>query len=751
MIRPLALFGLVTVLSACAAHAQGAADLVDGLAPPIAPATVTRDEKGRAILRAVRIDRPLALDGRLDDAVYAEVPGIGGFIQQVPRQGEPATEPTEAWILFDDTNVYFSARAYDSQPDRIAGNELRRDNQNIFSFNDTIVITLDTFRDRRNGFSFQTNPIGALRDQAITNGSQNDNWNTVWDVKTARFDKGYTVEMVIPFKSLRYSGAGPQVWGVNIRRIVRWKNETSFITPVPPSYGTGGVAQMGVAATLIGLETPQQSMNLELKPYAGSSVTTDRTARVPFDNDVTPAAGLDVKYGLTRGLTADVTINTDFAQVEEDQQQVNLTRFSLFFPEKRDFFLEGQGIFDFGGQSSENANGITPVMFFSRRIGLSNGQAVPVIAGGRVSGKAGRYDIGALTITTGDKPSAAAVTTNFSAVRIKRNILRRSSVGFISTGRFPAVAGHEHSGTAGADADLRFFQNIQTNLYWTRTSTPGRRGDDTSYRTRFNYGGDRYGLELDRVVVGGNFAPEVGFVRRNDFALSSATARFSPRMRGGAIRRLSWTGDLEYISDAHGRVMQDRTLTGNVNIEFNSSEEIRLSAVRRYERLPSDFAISPGVVVPSGGYLYDTYRAEYRLATQRKVSGNFSVSRGSFYDGTRTTADYSGRIGFSAHVAMEPVVTFNWVDLPSGRFTARLVGTRFVLAPSARLQFSSLTQFNPGAHTLSSSVRMRWDYIPGSELFVVYSDGRDTAFGDGNFPALQNRSFAVKITRLLRF
>ena len=702
------------------------------------------------MLRAVRIDRPLTLDGRLDEEAYAAVPGIGGFIQQVPREGEPATELTDVWIFFDDENIYFSARCFDSRPDRIAANELRRDNGNIFSLNDTIVITLDTFRDRRNGYAFQTNPIGALRDQAINDGSQNDSWTTVWDVRTARFDKGWTAEMVIPFKSLRYRGAGAQTWGVNVRRIVKWKNEVSFVTPVPSSYQTGGVAQVNVAATLIGVETPAQSMNLEFKPYGASSLTTDRTARVPFSNDFTPNGGVDVKYGLTRGLTADLTINTDFAQVEEDQQQVNLTRFSLFFPEKREFFLEGQGIFDFGGQSSRNANGINPILFFSRRIGLNNGQQVPVIAGGRVSGKAGRFDIGALAISTGDKPSAGAVQTNFSAVRLRRNILRRSSIGMIATGRWPATAGLEQSGTAGADADLRFFNNVQANLYWARTSSPGLHGNDTSYRSRFNYNGDRYGLELDRVVVGGNFTPEIGFVRRRDFALSSATARFSPRLRRSRlVRQLNWTGDLEYIADAHGDLLQDRTLTGTFNVEFNSSDEIQFSTSRRYERLPTNFTISPGVVVPAGGYVYDTHRVQYNLATQRTVSGRVSASRGSFYEGTRTATDFTGRVGFSAHLAVEPTLTFNWVELPYGRFTARLVGARFVVAPSARLGFSSLTQFNPGAHTLSSSVRMRWDYIPGSELFVVYSDGRDTAFGA--VPTLQNRSFAVKITRLLRF
>ena len=242
---------------------------------------------------------------------------------------------------------------------------------------------------------------------------------------------------------------------------------------------------MAMAATLVGLETPAQSMNLEFKPYIASSLTTDRTARVPFSNDFGRDVGIDVKYGLTRGLTADLTVNTDFAQVEEDQQQINLTRFSLFFPEKRDFFLEGQGIFDFGGQSGQRA-GSTPILFFSRRIGLSNGQAVPVIAGGRVTGKTGPFDVGALAITTDDKPSAGAVATTFSALRLRRNILRRSSVGMIATGRWPGAAGGGDNGAVGVDADLRFFDNVEANLYWARTSiVPGRaRGDDEGELSR---------------------------------------------------------------------------------------------------------------------------------------------------------------------------------------------------------------------------------------------------------------------------
>ena len=742
--------GVILGVAATAA-AQGVGGLTDSPPAPIAPATISRDDRGRATVRAVRLTQPLRLDGRLDEEVYTTVPAAGGFIQQLPQEGVPPTELTDIWVFFDDENLYVAVRCFDSQPDRIVANELRRDHNNVWQLNDNMSIALDTFYDQRNGFSFQTNPIGVLRDQAISDGSPNENWNTVWDVKASRSDEGYTIEMAIPFKSLRYRAAGPQTWGLNIRRIVKWKNEVSYLTAVPQSYGSNGASQMQVAATLVGLETPAQAMNLEFKPYAVSSLTTDRAARVPFENKLDPNVGIDVKYGLTRGLTADATINTDFAQVEEDLQQINFTRFSLFFPEKRDFFLEGQGIFDFGGQMGRVGTGdpIVPILFFSRRIGLSAGQSVPVMAGGRVTGKTGRFDIGALALRTDDKPSAGAVATTFSALRVQRNLLRRSSVGMIATGRWPAAAGHGENATAGVDADFRFFDNVQAHGYWARTASPNRRGEDSSYRARFNYVGDRYGFEVDRLMVDANFNPEIGFVRRADMTKTSVAARFSPRLRRGRlVRRLNWQGELEYITDASRTLLEDRTLSSSLGIEFNSSDFVNVGVSRRYERLPFDFTISPGVVVPAGGYAYDVVNASYTLAQHRRLSGRVAATRGSFYDGTRTTADYSGRLGLSPHIAVEPSLTLNWVRLTYGDFTARLLGTRIVVAPTARLGFSGLVQYNPTLHSLTASARMRWEYSPGSELFVVYSDGRDT--GARGYPAIQNRSFAIKATRLFR-
>ena len=740
------------------APAPDTAISIEGPDPPIAPAVITRDAAGRATMRAVRIDQPLRTDGRLDEAVYLNVQPAGGFIQQEPREGEPATEETHMWVFFDETNLYISARCFDSHPERGVVNEMRRDGV-LVAQNESFSITFDTFYDRRNGFYFSTNPAGAVRDLTVTDeGDPNADWNTVWDVKTGTFEEGWTVEMVIPFKSLRYRGAGPQTWGLMVRRVVRWKNETSFITAMPAAYGVFAMNYMSLAATLVGLEAPAQSMNLELKPYLVSSLTTDRTSASPFNNRFGGDVGFDFKYGLTRSLIADVTYNTDFAQVEEDLQQINLTRFSLLFPEKREFFLEGEGFFNFGGISTGSgtvaastvaSSARAPILFFSRRIGLSQDQAVPVVAGGRVTGKAGRFGIGALAIRTDDKPEAGAVATNFLVGRLKRDILGRSNIGVLATRRSPAVTGDRPSHTVGVDANFYFSGNFSLTSYYARTDGQAG-GNRSSYRGRFDYTGDRYGLTADHLLVGDRFIPEVGFTRRLDFRSTSATARFSPRVPGSQlIRKLNWEGNYRYITDATGQTVQNRETQLTFRLDFENSDMVGADVTHDYELLPLDFRIAPGVTVPRGGYTYDTVRMFYTLGQQRRVSGRFTVAVGTLYGGRAQEVTFrSGRVQISRRINLEPGVTLNWVDLPQGYFTTRLLTNRTIITPTPRMMITSLIQFNQSAHTLSSSVRLRWEYAGGSELFVVYSDGRQTtSFSD----SLLNRSFAVKATRLFRF
>ncbi|MGE3842589.1 MAG: DUF5916 domain-containing protein [Vicinamibacterales bacterium] len=720
-----------------------------GPPPPVAPAMVSRGPEGVTI-RAVRLDAPLNLDGRLDDALYTTVLPVGGFIQNEPQEGVPATEQTDVWISFDDENVYVSARCWDSEPQNMVVNEMRRDNQGIQN-GDNLSVVFDTFYDRRNGVFFQTNPVGALRDQQATDeGNTNPDWNAVWDAKARRDERGWTMEMAIPFKSLRYNGGGSQTWGINMRRVVKWKNETSFLVPLPASYGTSGLFRMSLAASLVGIEVPSQRPTLDVKPYVKGGLITNRSVQPRVNDDVTGDVGFDVKYGLTKGLTADITVNTDFAQVEEDEQQVNLTRFSLQFPEKRDFFLEGQGIFAFGGVRQRAGNtSVTPFVFFSRQIGITSGGEVPIIAGGRVTGRVGDYSLGLLNIETGSSDTAKTDNVNFSVVRLKRDVLRRSAIGIIGTQR-PARNGDGFNQVVGADAALAFYQNVAISAYYARSRTPGYSNrDESSYYSRLDYAPDRYGFNLEYLSVGDGFNPEIGFLRRQAFRRSFAQGRFSPRPQSShRVRKYTFETSLDYITSPSGR-LESREWKGNFQTDFSSGDSWSVEGSRFYEWLPAPFAVATGVTVPSGGYAFDEIRLNYTLGQQHMISGSVDVSHGSFYTGDRTSAGYNGRVNLGGVLGIEPRVTINWIDLPEGQFTSKLVSTRVSLMFSPRLALTSLVQYNSSSASLSSNVRLRWEYAPGSDLFVVYSDGRDTSLS--GFPTLQNRSLVVKATRLMRW
>ena len=326
--------------------------------PPVLPDTVTRGENGRVTVRAVRVEG-LRVDGALDEPIYQTVHPIGNFVQIEPDAGAPATEPTEAWVLFDNENLYVSARLWDRAPESVwVANEMRRDSFNVFQ-NELFGIMLDTFYDRRNGLLFTINPIGGRQDAQVSNeSSYNGDWNPVWAVETGRFDGGWTVEAAIPFKSMRYRPGPGQVWGIQFRRGIRHKNEVSHLTAIDPGLAATAMYQISQSATLVGIEVPATGRLLEIKPYVIGDLTSNRSASPAVSNDLGGTLGLDlVKVGLSENLTADFTLNTDFAQVEADEQQVNLTRFSLFFPEKREFFLENQGTFGFGGTSSGGPSG----------------------------------------------------------------------------------------------------------------------------------------------------------------------------------------------------------------------------------------------------------------------------------------------------------------------------------------------------------------------------------------------------------
>jgi hypothetical protein len=631
-----ALLGAIAGLACPAQVDAQSSSAIDGPAAPVAPDVITRNAAGQATIRAIRLTSPLTVDGRLDEEVYARERPFGGLIQVAPRFGELQSERSDVWITYDDRNIYVTCRCWDSAPpDQWIANELRRDTGGLRN-NDHIGVMFDTFYDRRSGFAFYTNPLGARADYSVVDeGGSNTDWNPVWTSKTGRFEGGWTVEMAIPFKSIRYRAGTNQVWGVQLRRSVRRKNEWAYLTPVPQSLaGPQALNRISAAGTLVGLDLPAVGKNLELKPYAVSRMTTDRLRTPPVSNELGGDIGGDIKYGLTPNLTADFTVNTDFAQVEIDEQQVNLTRFSLFFPEKRDFFLEGRGIFDFarGGTGAFGGVGTTdtPYLFYTRRIGLNGGRIIPIDAGGRLTGKIGQYAVGLMNIQTGDETVSNTRPTNFTVLRVKRDVLRRSAIGVMATNRSVAATGAGSNQAYGVDGAFSFFQNLGTGVYWARTATTSLRGDDQSYQGRVDYNADRYGARAEFLSVGRNFNPEVGFTRRTDIRRTFGELRFSPRPTWiSAVRKFTWSGNGEFIANGAGSV-DARLWSGHFITELENSDQLTVDITRDYEQLRQPFtpAGSPAAIAP-GGYTFGDATAAYSFGAQRRASGTISVRAGS--------------------------------------------------------------------------------------------------------------------------
>ena len=725
----------------------------------------SRDAAGNVVIRATRITTPIEVDGKLDDGVYRQVEALTDFIQSEPQTGAPSSERTEAWVLFDNDNLYLACRCWDRHPERMVLNEMRRDSPNLRN-NDNFAVALDTFHDRRNAFLFSITPLGAFFDAlALDERTYNSDWNTIWKNAVGRFDGGWIAEIAIPFKSLRYPAGRDQTWGINIRRTIRAKNEGTYIVPMRPDWGPGAIFRMSAAATITGIEVPPAGKNLEIKPYAISRLTTDTVSTPKVSNQLEKDAGLDVKYGITKGLTADFTYNTDFAQVEEDEAQVNLTRFNLVFPEKREFFLEGAGAFTFGtpavttggpppppGANPAQFSGDAPALFYSRRIGLSGSRAVPIVAGARLSGKAGAWNIGALNIESDDlAPTGTlpgALQTNFNVLRVRRDIFRRSTIGGMFTNRSLSASGSGSNQAWGLDTSLAFSQNMYLSAFVAQTKTTGRSGRDYSYRTQFSYAADRYGLIVDRIEAQPNFNPELGFMRRMDFREHIVSGRFSPRpAKNKRVRKYFYEGGLTDVADTSG-VHQSRATTGSYRVELQNSDVLSVTYSKNYEFLQVPFPVANDVRIPVGGYDFSSLLAAYNPGQQRVISGSGSLEIGSFYNGNKITAAFRGRASLTPRLALEPNISLNWIDLPQKTFTNTVIGTRTLYSMTPRMFITALVQYASSTLNLSANVRFRWEYLPGSELFVVYTEGRDTSIP--NVAALQNRGLVVKINKLLR-
>ena len=741
--RLLPVAGAIVLLATCASAQEPG----PGRVP-----TLIRDGEKVSLVANPLGKETLKIDGRLDEAIYSRFEPATDFIQQEPKEGEPATEKTEAWVFFDDRNIYVAARCTDTHPERRVANELRRDHFNLFD-NDNFAVILDTFHDKRNGYLFYTTPSGGLFDGIVTDeGNTNRDWNTVWDAKPVETESGWTVEFAIPFKSLRYGANGP--WGINLRRRVRWKNETSYLTAIPASFGRRGIQKLSSAADLTGLTTPKSSRAFEIKPYATGGLQTDKALDDP--NALTGEVGFDAKLTVSSALVADLTYNTDFAQVEDDLQQVNLGRSDVFYPEKREFFLEGQGLFAMGNQGGggQFGGGQTPIIFFSRRIGITDEVLVPIQVGARITGKASEWSFGGLQMRTGHDEVTNVDHTDFSVVRVKRNILKRSNIGVIATRRDDS-SGAPANLIYGGDLNLALKSTVKiTGVASLSDTGPSLSENNLFYQGRFEWNADRYGFEADHVTTEENFLPEIGFVPRPNIDRNQVRARFSPRPERDflrAVRKFTWIANLERVNTSSTGAFETQQLEARAETEFQNGDQLSFEFRNNREDVVTPFEVAGDLEVPVGSYHFNDFQIRYQMGLQRKVSGSLGFQHGGFYGGTRTEYQFSqGRIEINRHLSLEPQIQINRLDTPFGKLTTRLVSTRLNWTITPRMLVSGLSQYNSTTNQFSTNVRFRWEYQPGSDLFVVYGDARDTTSAS-TIPALTNRSFVVKFTRLFRF
>ena len=704
-------------------------------------------------LDAIRLAGEITLNGELNEPSWSEAPMAHHFIQNDPREGMPATFDTEVRVLYDDEALYFGVFAKDDQPSRIIANDLKKDFDTDQS--DGFRIILDTFHDQRNGYQFATNPAGAKWDaQMINEGRENNaNWDGIWDVATRVTETGWYAEIRIPFRTLRFSAADAQIWGMNFERKVRRLNEDSYWSPVARIYD---IQRVSLAGTLEGMRGVRPGKDLRVKPYVLSSGSTIAGQRTRGDFE----GGLDIKYGVTPGLTWDFTVNTDFSQVEADEQQVNLTRFSLFFPEKRDFFLENSGIFQFGGAVQGGGNSITAGrqnqsqdmrLFFSRRIGLSDdGQVIPILGGTRLTGRQGVYSMGLLNIQQREDGSVPA--TNFTALRLRRDILANSDIGAIVLNK--EMGGPHFNRVAGVDANFRFGQYLTSGGYLAKTFSPDEAvppaGNELASRANVLFDHRRTRIGATVTAIGQRFNDELGFVPRRGIINYEAQAnyRFRPLALSKWIREIQphWNVDM-FTSQADGS-LESRYQDFHFPLNFQDGTFFEAGVNPNVEVIKTPFTINStrGVRVNPGRYEFD----EYFILVNSNPSAPFAMgarySNGEFYDGYRRSYSLgpSFRLNENFNAALSMQVQD--VELSTGEYVTTLVTGRVNYNFNTKMFVNALLQYNTDSHQWSSNLRFNIIHRPLSDFFLVYNERRDERSGD-----LMDRAIVAKMTYLMAF
>ena len=693
---------------------------------------------------AVPIPSPPIIDGVLDEPFWALVQPVTGFLQRDPVDGAPASEKTEVRIAYTPTALYFGMTMHDSEPNLIRGNILQRGGW--IDKDDNIRIALDTYDDDRNAYMFEVGVLGTQDDALISDESSTDwNWDGIYTTEARITEEGWVLEIEIPFTTIRFDDTEAPEMGIAIARTIRRKNESVFWPHIGQEYRSG-IVQVSRYARMTGLRDLQKSRHIELKPHAISGAThTSENG-----NDTRINAGIDIKASFTSNSTLDLTYNTDFAQVEADNVRVNLTRFSLFFPEKREFFLERAGLFQFGAPRETE-------VFFSRRVGLD----ADILGGGRFTGQAGPISIGAMSLRTAginvpgsvsDPPNTGAGAWNL-VTRVRGNVLPRMTVGGIVTSK-ETVAGHNR--VAGADLQSRFWSSSSFLLWAAKvwdSDYAGSDGSSVAGQAELMLQNDRYIFEITRTVVGEAFDPALGFVPRPDQKRWGGQVGVQPRFENSSWARQFFLAlGANHIQGIDGEKQSHfRRLTAR--LDFQSGDRANLALTERFEGL-SEHARINGRMVSVGDYRFRRLSAGFTPDRARSVGLKFNAALGDFWSGTRT--ELGGGVVWIAnkHLTVDGSVSWNDISLPvpDGDFTTTLISTRLEAALSRKLFAYALVQWDDVSQTLQSNIRVDWIHTPGSDLFVVL----DTGYLTGPLelprdPRWLRRTGIIKLTYLKAF
>jgi hypothetical protein len=666
-------------------------------------------------LKAVRIDSPIDLDGALDEEAWEKAPRISNFTQRELEENEPATEKTEVAVLFTKIDLYIGIWCFDTAPDRIIAQKMSWDFD--YGTEDNFEIVLDTYGDRRNAYFLVINANGAQYDSLITDNGRksNSDWNGVWYVATKRTDQGWFAEIRIPFSTLKFSSRDEQTWGINFERNIRHKREQVLWQGWSRD---ANLRQVNRAGTLEGLEGLTRMKVFEFRPYVIGGVEKEREEKAGRTAD----AGLDFNYIVNPTVKLDFTINPDFGQVESDRLIVNLTRFSISYPEKRPFFLEAQNFFDFSlGQAQP---------YYSRRIGISNGQETPIIGGGRFLGKMGRSTLGVMVLQTAKADAAA--TTNFSLIRWKQDVLEQSSFGILAIG---ATQKGRFNGTGGFDllystSELFGDKNLEIGGAIAATYTSDSKvKNGTAHRLFVSYPNDFVEIDASWERVGQDFNPEVGFLRRTSYQLFSTEWQINPRPKF-----LPWVRQLEikpielsYYIDDITREMQSVYMEFRpLGLFLKSGDAMEFNIQRNAENLTEEFEIREGYIIPAGRYW--TNRAEFQIETfeGRPVVADIAIDWGKFYDGSSTEWEAQLTWKLNRHFGMSFAYQRTDIRLPAGAFAIDEVVGRMTFSVNPRLFGSIFAQWNNDDDEVLLNFRLTWIPKPGASLYFVFNQFGDT-------------------------